>query len=123
MLLTVLALSGTILGATTIAGLLMLYQIRQSTDASNSTKAIYAADAGIEWELYRFFQESDYPKPVFSNQSDFEITCDSTLTTDANGVKTETVVIRSTGKAANNSRAFETTFAREVFEPTSFCTP
>ena len=123
MLLTVLALSGTILGATTIAGLLMLYQIRQSTDASNSTKAIYAADAGIEWELYRFFQEPNYPKPTFANQSDFDITCSSTLTTEPGGATIETVVIKSTGKAANNSRAFEITFAREVFEATSFCTP
>src|SRR3989338_10873566 len=56
MLLTVLALSGTILGATTIAGLLMVYQIRQSNDIVNSTKAIFAADAGLEWRLYKFFK-------------------------------------------------------------------
>lgn len=52
MLLTVIALGGTLLGATTIAGLLMLHQIRQSTDLRDSNKAIFAADAGIELANY-----------------------------------------------------------------------
>ena len=52
MLITVLALGGILLGATAIGGLLMTYQIRQSSDITNSTKAIMAADAGIEWALY-----------------------------------------------------------------------
>lgn len=51
MLLTTLAIGGTILAATTIAGLLMVYQISQATDIANSTKAIFAADAGTEWGL------------------------------------------------------------------------
>jgi len=53
MLLTVLALGGTILGATTIAGVLMIYQIRQATDLQQSNKAIFAADAAIEWGNYQ----------------------------------------------------------------------
>ncbi|MFA5386362.1 MAG: hypothetical protein WC297_01730 [Candidatus Paceibacterota bacterium] len=52
MLITVLALGGMLLGATAIGGLLMTYQIRQSSDIANSTKAIMAADAGIERALY-----------------------------------------------------------------------
>jgi len=55
MIITILVLGGAILSATTIAGLLMLYQIRQTTDIANSGKAIYAADAGIEWALYTWF--------------------------------------------------------------------
>jgi hypothetical protein len=55
MLLAVLALGGAILGATTIAGLLMLYQIRATTDSQNSAKAIFAADAGVEWSLFDFY--------------------------------------------------------------------
>ena len=51
MLLTVLVIGGLLLGASAIAGLLMVYQIRQSGDVANSTKAIFAADSGIEWEL------------------------------------------------------------------------
>ena len=55
MLLTVLSIGGTILGATAIAGLIMLYQIRSATDFANSAKAIFAADAGTEWALYSYF--------------------------------------------------------------------
>ena len=48
MILTVLALGGAVLGATTVAGLLMLYQLRQTSDMANSARAIFAADAGTE---------------------------------------------------------------------------
>ena len=55
MILTVLALGGTILGATAIAGTLMLYQLRQAKDTESSTEAIYNSDAGMECGLYQFF--------------------------------------------------------------------
>ena len=56
LLLVTLAIGGVILGATTIAGLITTYQIRRATDAINSQKAIFAADAGIECGQYRFFR-------------------------------------------------------------------
>lgn len=55
MLLTVLAIGGAILGATSIAGLLMLYQIRTATDVAHSAQAIFAADAGTEWAKYVYY--------------------------------------------------------------------
>ncbi len=58
MLLTILTLGGAILGATTIAGLLMIYQLRQTTDSENSARAIFAADAGVECSLYDYFQST-----------------------------------------------------------------
>lgn len=61
MLLTTITLSGALLGATTIAGLLMLYQIRQTTDIANSTKAIFAADGGLEWALFSVICENTEP--------------------------------------------------------------
>ena len=66
MVLTVLALGGAILSATTIAGLLMLYQIRQTSDFANSARAIFAADAGIEWGLYNFLctDAENFPCPL-----------------------------------------------------------
>lgn len=67
MLLTVLIVSGTILGATTIAGLLMLYQIRQATNFGQSLQALFAADAGLEWQLYRLLIDDTYPKPDLSD--------------------------------------------------------
>jgi hypothetical protein len=54
MILTVLMLGGTLLGATTIAGLLMLFQVRQAADIASSAKAFFAADSGIEWAWYQF---------------------------------------------------------------------
>ncbi len=117
MLITVLVLSGTILGATAIAGLIMLYQIRQSTDIVNSTKAIYAADSGIEWRLYKFFKapapdtqkcktcaESNFacPQTQFQNNSSFETACTAQLSGG-----NLTVDIKSKGLSGNNARAFE----------------
>ncbi len=84
MLLTVLIVSGTVLGATTVAGLLMRYQIRQATNFGQSLQALFAADTGLEWELYKKFAETDegknYPKPSFSaeSQADFAIVSSST---------------------------------------------
>lgn len=83
MLLTVLIVSGTILGATTIAGLLTLYQIRQATNFGQSVQALFAADTGLEWALYRKFAETDegkeYPKPQLSpeTEADFAVTVSS----------------------------------------------
>ena len=70
MILTVLIISGTILGATTIAGILMVNQIRQATNAQHSLQALFAADAGLEWELYRSFVDKNYVKPEM-NKADF----------------------------------------------------
>lgn len=70
MILTTLILSGTILAAVTIAGLLMLYQIRQAGNATQSGRAIFVADAGLEYELYRFYSaDCGYPPPTFKISS------------------------------------------------------
>lgn len=98
MLLTVVVIGGLLLSASAIAGLLMLYQIRQSSDITNSTKAIFAADTGIEWELYRMFQDAVYPQPIMTNQANF--------TTSVYGTST----IKSIGTSGKSSRAFELTF-------------
>lgn len=52
-MITILALGGTMLGATTIAGLLMLYQVRQATDLKLSNKAVFAANTAVEWGNYQ----------------------------------------------------------------------
>ena len=119
MLITVLALSGTILGATTIAGLLTLYQIRQTTDFINSTKAIYAADSGLEWRLYKFFKKDGYlckdcpdgeacPSPAMSNISS-PVEAIKTKCESISGVGT-TTVIKSIGTSNKASRAFESSW-------------
>ncbi|MFA5083937.1 MAG: hypothetical protein WC475_00925 [Candidatus Paceibacterota bacterium] len=95
MLMTVLVIGGLLLGASSIAGLLMVYQIRQSSDVVNSTKAIFAADTGIEWELYRLFANPGYAKPIMTNQADFSTIVYGTST------------IKSVGTAGHSSRAFQ----------------
>ena len=78
MLLTVLSIGGTILGASAIAGLLMVYQIRSATDFANSAKAVFAADAGIEWAQYNYFNPTStfaQSLPSFSNGSGVTVTC------------------------------------------------
>ena len=97
MLLTILVIGGLLLGASAIAGLLMVYQIRQSSDITNSTKAIFAADTGIEWGLYGMFKDQDYPKPIMTNQADFSTTVYGTSS------------IKSVGSSQRASRAFEVT--------------
>ena len=106
MLVTVMALSGMILGATTIAGLLMIYQLRQSTDLVNSTKAIYAADAGIEYELYRIYQDSNYVAPILSNGASFETQKQSESIIEG-GQNIETITVKSIGKSGKVARAFQ----------------
>jgi len=102
MLLTVLILCGSILGASTIAGYLMLLKIRNSSDITNSTKAIFAAETGIEWELYKQFKDgSNYPEPSLSNNTDFTSSNDGT-------------VIKSIGQSLNSYRAFEVQITFEM---------
>ena len=117
MILTVLALGGTILGATTIAGLLMLYQLRQTSDLASSAKAITAADAGIEWSFYNLFckEASKDPCPMppldtFSNGASVKVTCYDSAGQDADCAGDSVRTIRSIGTSGNASRAFEANF-------------
>ncbi len=128
MILTVLAMGGAILGATTIAGLLMLYQIRQTTDLANSGKAIYAADAGLEWSLYNWFcvnNPNKIPCPAPSqmawNSGEMALSNGakvvvSQLCFDINSavipcaLNASSTTFKSVGTSGNSSRAFGLSF-------------
>jgi hypothetical protein len=113
MLLTTLAIGGTLLGATTIAGLLLVYQIRQATDLSNSAKAIYAADAGIEWGLYKYFTDpSVAPIGTLSNRAGVSVTCynSSTPAVAVDCGSDAMYKIQAKGNVGGVSRAFELEF-------------
>lgn len=58
MIFATIAIGATVLASATIAGLLILYQLRQAGDFSSSAVAIFAADAGTEFGLYNFYQSS-----------------------------------------------------------------
>lgn len=119
MLIAVLALGGAILGATTVAGLLTLYQIRATTDTANSAKAIFAADAGTEWALFNYSCgdstsstcQSGLPsKPTFTGSgATVNVNCyDNYATTGATTTcsNASTVVAISSGIANGSERAF-----------------
>jgi len=83
MILSIILLGGMLLAASAVAGLLTIFQIRQSNNAVRSTQAIFAADAGLEWATYLCYGqgvcdpdfEGDLDKnlfeaePIFSNPS------------------------------------------------------
>ncbi len=107
MILTVLALGGTILGAATVASLLVVYQIRQSTDLANSARAIFAADTGIEWGLYNSITGQVASLPIFTNGASVNVNCYDALAAqlpDCNS--TSTALIKSLGKSGSATRAF-----------------
>lgn len=108
MLLTVMLLSGAILGATSLAGLLVLFQLRQTSDIKASTQAIIAADAGIECAYMVRFEGGIDSEPDASSYS----SCTGTF---ENGARYEVVSedgkrIKSVGKAGRSARAFEIRF-------------
>jgi len=123
MLLAILTLGATMLGATTIAGLLMVYQIRQVTNFRDSAESIFAADAGTEWALYSYFQQGvpQVPPPgknlgggvsQLGNDAMVSVAC-----FDVNDVaypcsdETDTIEAVARGSTANTKRTFITTFS------------
>lgn len=106
MLIAVLTLGGAILGATTLAGLLMLYTIRSTTDSANSAKAIFAADAGVNWALYQYFDAST-TLPTLPPGTTLTVTCsdddDNAIPCDEAPTSTSAI---SEGIANGSRRAF-----------------
>ena len=108
MLLTVMLLSSAILGATSLAALLVLFQLRQATDAKASTQAIFAADSGIECVLFeRIVGTQNYTNCgegsliYLGNGSSYTVIVD----TSGGGTK-----VKSVGRAGRTTRALEITF-------------
>jgi len=117
MITTILALGGVLMGATAIAGLLMVYQIRQASDLANSTKAIFAADTGIDWGFYQYFgcggdpancSAHDLNGFTLSNKASVEIICydENEVRVDCTEGPTVVRSIRSQGSSGRSSRAF-----------------
>jgi hypothetical protein len=119
-LLMILILGTVLLSSTVIAGLLVIYQLRQTVDLGESTKAIYAADGGTEWALYTFFCiDGSYcatpgipPEPVFANGPYTEIHCYDNLGVEVFCEDPTMNMIRSLGVSVNSARAFEVCFNR-----------
>lgn len=108
MILSILTLGAVMLGATTIAGFLVIYQIRATSDIADSAKAIFAADAGIDWGLYQYSKAtSTTPAPVLSNNSSYAVNCYDASLNSIDCRNASTSVIRSSGRSGTSDRAFE----------------
>lgn len=105
-LLTLLAIGGMLFGATVIGGTLVSHQIRQSSDAANSAKAIFAADTGIEWGLYQFFHATTTAAPALTNGASFVLTCASG-DSGTNCADASTTIIKALGASGGLGRALE----------------
>lgn len=93
-LITMMMLGAAILGVVAAVSLVVRFQMRQATDILESTKAIFAADAGLEWELYRYFQGS-IKNPNMTNGATYQ--------TRRQGNQ----VITSIGTSGRSARALE----------------
>lgn len=103
MLLTVVLLSGAVLASTSLAGLLILYQLRQATDAKSSMRAIFAADSGIEWAFYNETRPPAEQKTYPQTPINFTNGAKVTITKSA----TEALPIKSIGQSGRSARAFQ----------------
>lgn len=119
MLLSVLLISSAVLGAATIAGLLVLFQLRQTADAESSAQAVFAADAGMERALYVKYHDPSFVcsegATLESPPGDFEIAGDGDninylvrfLNTPTDGGEPNNCNIgQSAGRSGRSARAF-----------------
>ena len=100
MLLSIMIIGTSIMVVTIIAGYLIVQRLRFSSNMADSAKAVFAADAGIECELYRIFKN-----PAFDcNVLIFEdtLTTVSTLFDSIGPIN----YIKSTGTSNKSKRAF-----------------
>lgn len=110
MLLSVLTLGSVMLGVTAISSFLVIYQIRMTSDIVDSTKAIFAADAGIDWANYQFSNptSTNLQAPVFTNGASFTTQCygvaSNLISCQQN---TSVMTIRALGQSGMSYRSFE----------------
>ncbi|MEK9170916.1 MAG: pilus assembly PilX N-terminal domain-containing protein [Patescibacteria group bacterium] len=73
LLLTMIILSAAMLIAMLIATVVVV-QFKLSSDVNYSMIAVYAADSGVEWQLYQIRYGDTVPAPVMSNGASISTT-------------------------------------------------
>ena len=111
MLLSVLLISSAVLGAATIAGLLVVFQLRQTADAESSAQSVFAADAGIERSLYEKYRGGGCVEGMIisADEGDFTIpnrTIDYKVIFSGVGC----TAVKSAGRSGRSARAFNLFF-------------
>ncbi len=69
MLLSIMILSGIMISAAVIGGVLVLHQIRQVNDAESSAQAVFTADTGLEYASWCYFKGDPSCPSSFTNIS------------------------------------------------------
>ena len=111
MLLSIIAIGGTLIAATTLAGLLMTYQLHGMSGIADSAKAIFAADTGLDWGLYQnVHPTSTDPAPSLSNGTDFSLRCYNSASIEVDCRDASANTIRSVGHMGTSYRALEIGF-------------
>lgn len=100
LLLTIIILSIVTLIAVLIANIVIV-QLKLAKDIGDSQAAIYAADSGIEWQLYQIRKGVSVASPVMSNGAAIE----TTVTGAA-----PNFIIKSLGSYQSVKRQFEVSF-------------
>lgn len=119
---TIVILSSSIIAASAIAGFLMLLSMRSASDLTSSAKAIFSADAGIEWELFRVFKDSTKSTPLFLNNATFTTVVDpASVQLDQSQILDDATVSADTGSQSftvgnniNNIRATAVKFGGSI---------
>ena len=111
MMIVVMILSAVMIGAVAVGGLLTSRQTRQSADAGSFSKAIFAADAGLEWRLYKFIEDgyecSGCPSGNVCGEKPFgDDILTTTCTSTGSDADYDYFVISSTAKYAKTSYVF-----------------
>ena len=106
MLLAVLLIGTSVLVITSLSGYLMLQRIRMGFNFVDSTKAIFAADAGVECEFYNFFKGASVDCDGL-NFLDSLTKVQTVIVADDSGVPQ---YIKSIGTSNKSSRAFVAEF-------------
>lgn len=100
LLLTVIIISIVTLIAGFIANIVIV-QLRLARDIGDSQAAIYAADSGVEWQLYQIIKGVSVASPVMSNGA--------TISTTVTGTNPN-FTIKSLGSYQSVKRQFEASF-------------
>ena len=100
LLLTVVILSVVTLIAVLIANIVIV-QLKLAKDIGDSQVAVYAADSGVEWQLYQIKKDVSVASPVMSNGATVE-----TIVTGA----APNFTIKSLGSYQSVKRQFEVSF-------------
>ncbi len=100
LLLTVIILSVVILVAVSITGI-VITQLKLARDIDDSKVAIYAADSGVEWQLYQIRQGVSVASPVMLNGATVVTTVTGTV---------PNFTIKSLGSYRFVKRQFEVSF-------------